>query len=186
MRSILLASAVALMVLCAGCKDEKKEDDSAAQQKALLKEKTREAVDMLDRICKGAAAYYTTPHVNMGDGMKLPCQFPASVGPTPGSRGCADKAVDKDGDAFCDPDPDVWAVPGWSALMFEMNDPHRFVYSFASKGTGADAEFVATANGDLDGDGVLSTFQRFGKGAAESGGECTLGPTAFRTENDLE
>jgi hypothetical protein len=54
----------------------------------------------------------------------------------------------------------VWSDHTWSALSFQINDEHYFVYSFDSSGTLTAANFTATANGDLDCDGTFSTFQR--------------------------
>jgi hypothetical protein len=52
--------------------------------------------------------------------------------------------------------PGAWDHPTWRALHFSMGAPHYFSYEFVSDGTG----FTARALGDLDGDGVLSTFER--------------------------
>jgi hypothetical protein len=41
--------------------------------------------------------------------------------------------------------------------------PHSYSFAFDSVNNKAEAHFVATAHGDLDGDGVLSTFQITGE-----------------------
>ena len=41
------------------------------------KAKTAEAIDMLDKIYKGAAQYYAVPRVEEGGARRLDCQFPA-------------------------------------------------------------------------------------------------------------
>ena len=46
--------------------------------------------------------------------------------------------------------------PAWSALGFSLEYPFYYAYSASGSATG----FTATANGDLDGDGILSTFSR--------------------------
>ncbi len=79
--------------------DKSKAEFQAYQNKA----KTTEAMDQLDKIYKGAAAYFSTPRFSQL-GEEIPCQFPASVPATPSPKGCADAAVDKDGDGRCDPD----------------------------------------------------------------------------------
>jgi type IV pilus assembly protein PilA len=61
--------------------------------------------------------------------------------------------------------PADWNVGGWKCLKFTMNDPQHFMYSYASSATTAlgNETFTAQANGDLDADGVQSTFQFHGK-----------------------
>ncbi len=52
---------------------------------------------------------------------------------------------------------------GWTCLKFSMSEPQYFLYNYDSStvvGSGADGDtFNAIANGDLDGDGIPSTFQ---------------------------
>jgi len=50
---------------------------------------------------------------------------------------------------------------GFACLKFAMDAPQYYMYSFTtvSPGNAAGNTWVATANGDLNGDGVLSTFQ---------------------------
>ena len=53
-----------------------------------------------------------------------------------------------------------WETPSWKALGFRPSAegvPHAYAFSFES--TAGDKAFVAQARGDLDGDGVLSTFE---------------------------
>lgn len=53
---------------------------------------------------------------------------------------------------------------GFACIKFSMDAPQYYEYNFQSPGTGvANAAFTATANGDLNGDGVASTFQVFGQ-----------------------
>jgi len=152
------------------------------------KAKTVEAIDMLDKMYKGAATYYTTPRVSE-EGELLPCQFPAPARLTPGPNCCQDHGgPDKDGDGRCDASPEAWSTPTWSALYFQVVDPHYCVYSFNSAGTGGEAQFTASAHCDLDCDGIPSTFQRFGKGTADaSGRECSVSSSAaMYVENETE
>lgn len=69
--------------------------------------------------------------------------------------------------------PSAWTRdPGWSALNFTINGSHRYQYrvetSHPTQG------FTAIAIGDLDGDGVLSTFSRH---AYLWGGQIDVSPT---------
>ena len=158
--------------------------------KYMRRAKTTEAIDMLDRMYKGAAVYYSTPHVERGTGTLIPCQFPASQGLTPNVKdlGCCGGAHDKDGDKRCDVDMEQWTTATWSALNFQLNDAHYFGYEFESKGVGAAAVFTARAHADLDCDGVLSTFERYGYGDdSEGDGICSMkGSSAFYKDNETE
>jgi prepilin-type N-terminal cleavage/methylation domain-containing protein len=52
---------------------------------------------------------------------------------------------------------------GFACLHFTMDQPQYYMYSYAIVGSSAPGDsFTATANGDLNGDGVLSTFQLIG------------------------
>lgn len=79
--------------------------------------------------------------------------------------------------------PAEWATggvnEGWACLKFNMRDPQYFMYSYTASGTlsAAGGKFVSTANGDLDGDGTLSTFSINGEIQASSGElVCTVAP----------
>ena len=188
MRTLLLAGSCLLLILGSACKkgdDAKggKNDDEAR------KAKTVEAIDNLDRIYKAAATYYTTPMVSQ-EGMKLPCQFPASQAMTPDVSGkkCCGGEHDSDKDNRCDGNQTLWDTPTWNALLFQLDEPHYFGYSFESSGTLGDAAFTATAYADLDCDGTLSTFQRFGYGEpSASSAECSMkSPDEMKVEKELE
>jgi hypothetical protein len=59
--------------------------------------------------------------------------------------------------------PGTWDHPTWQALHFRASaegEPHAFAFAFDSRGP---QSYVATAHGDLDGDGVLSTFEMRGQ-----------------------
>ena len=54
------------------------------------------------------------------------------------------------------------ANTGWRCLKFNVSSPQSFLYGYVAT-TGADGAFTASAQGDLNGDGVPSTFEIFGK-----------------------
>ncbi len=148
-----------------------------AYLKYMRRAKTAEAIDELDRIYRGAALYYSTPRVDQL-GNRLPCQFPRSQPATPKAGTCCHAlgGPDRDKDDRCDSNPEAWTTPTWSALGFDLSEPHYFVYSFESSGTGSAATMTITAHGDLDCDGIQSTFRRTGRADPESGdGECFMG-----------
>ena len=184
MRAWMLMCMIVAVLALVGCKDDKGDEvkeGKGGQSKAALQGKTVEAIDNLDRIYKGAADYFMTPRVSqMGE--PVPCQFPATTEFTPG-KNCNDKAVDDDEDGSCDANPSAWDNATWAALRFEITDPHYYVYSFNSAGELAEATFTISAFGDLDGDGVMSTFQRTGK-AASADGFCDLTRGAVMSVKD--
>jgi len=86
--------------------------------------------------------------------------------------------------------PAEWAVDqgtlhtGFACLKFTMTDPQYYMYTYTSTGGGANGDtFNAIANGDLNGDGVLSTFQMDGKvqKGATGGLEVTVSPNVKET-----
>jgi hypothetical protein len=62
--------------------------------------------------------------------------------------------------------PGTWNHPTWQELKFELTVPHSYSFAFESENAPDQARFVATAHGDLDGDGLLSTFQITGHSVA--------------------
>ncbi len=121
-----------------------------------------EPVDGLQRIGAAAVAY-----------AEKNGRFPESAPLTP--------AVPPRGKKEADP-PGTWDTPAWKALDFRPaaeGVPHASAFSFASDG----ASFVAQARGDLDGDGVLSTFEI--RGFARSGEPPQVVPGMY-VESELE
>jgi hypothetical protein len=108
-----------------------------------------EPVDGLKRIGVAAVAYGREHPVAQG--------FPPSAPMTP--------PVPPRGK--CEPDPpEAWEHPSWLALEFRpapAGAPHCFAFAFDSTMTPARATFQAHAHGDLDGDGITSTFQISGQ-----------------------
>ena len=65
---------------------------------------------------------------------------------------------------------------GWACLHFSMQDPQYFMYTYQASAT----NFSAVANGDLNGDGSVSTFSLAGgiQNAGASGGAVvTIAPS---------
>ena len=158
--------------------------------KYMRKAKTSEAIDMMDKIYKGAADYYSTPRVQEDTASKLDCQFPEDQGLTPVDGSCCSGVgPDTNNDDRCDSNPEVWSTAVWSALKFQITEEHYFLYSFdwnKIKGTGA--QFTANAHADLDCDDVKSTFQRYGKGdPSATKGECSIvSAAALFSQNETE
>lgn len=104
-----------------------------------------EPVDGLRHIGAAAVVY--------GRGHPVAQAFPPSAPPTP--------SAPPRGHCEADP-PEIWDQPTWRALDFRPvppGAPHCFAFSFDSTLGAARSTFRAQAHGDLDGDGIPSTFE---------------------------
>lgn len=136
--------------------------------------KTAEATANIEKIAKGAIAYFEKNHVTRGvgngKGLIIEKQFPGEGNTllTPsaieGTLCINGSSVKADPNllpaaAFDETGPDG-ANGVWKALNFSVGDPYQFQYEFGSTGVGKNATFTAAAHGDLDCDGtVFSTFE---------------------------
>jgi len=121
-----------------------------------------EPVDALNRMSVGAIHYAEQTH-------RLPDSAPLT--PAQPARGKSE--------AF---PADIWSHPTWKALDFQAAPdgvPFAFAYEFEAQPAG----FVSRAHGDLDGDGVFSTFEI--RGAASPGEPLTIVPGMY-VESELE
>jgi hypothetical protein len=57
----------------------------------------------------------------------------------------------------------TWDHPTWRLLDFSLQVPHAYAFEFQTKNGAEVSTFSAIAHGDLDGDGVLSTFMLKGE-----------------------
>lgn len=105
-----------------------------------------EAVDGLAAISAGAVAY--------AHGRELAASFPPPAPLTPSEvpRGAT----------VTDP-PGTWDTPTWQALQFRLDHPHWYCFRFDVVADPSRIWFDATAHGDLNGDGILSTFRLSGE-----------------------
>ncbi len=116
-----------------------------------------EPVSGLERMSAGAIAYAAS-HPNA---------FPETATLTPAIVPRAHREVDP---------PNVWDTPTWKALDFRAapeGTPHAYAFGFTSTPAtpAAPSQFVAHAHGDLDGDGITSTFEVRGHGNASGPAE---------------
>ncbi len=122
--------------------------------KYINKAKTTEARQLVNKIYVGAREYYMDRGGQRGTVVPAPPQFPApNMAATPALGSCC-SAGDK-----CAPSVTLWTDPVWVALKFSIGDPHFYQYSYRQTAT----SFTAIANGDLDCDGLYSTFEMFGE-----------------------
>ena len=97
-----------------------------------------EPIDGLARMSQSAVAFAEANR-----------RFPESAPLTPATPPRGTKEADP---------PGTWDHPSWQALDFRPaaeGVPHAYAYAFDSQGSA----FAARAHGDLDGDGILSTFE---------------------------
>jgi len=126
---------------------------SEAQRKRL----TREATLNIRKMFDSSVSYYTSEFATRS-GDILPRQFPQSAGLTPGRK---PTCVDGRPVPYASDYP-RWSAPTWQALNFAIDGEHYYRYEYISTGRGTTSRFTARAIGDLDCDGVLSTFERVG------------------------
>jgi type IV pilus assembly protein PilA len=126
-----------------------------AFMKYIRRAKTSEAVDKLAYLYRMSSTYATGERVARGLGAAvLDVRFPDPAALTPATVPAGVRVVDP---------ATTWnAIQTWQALSFSISDPHYYAYMYDSAGTGTSAAFTARANGDLDGNGTLSTFERAG------------------------
>jgi type IV pilus assembly protein PilA len=124
-----------------------------------------EPVDGLHHIGAAALAYATDRPAAEA--------FPPSVGLTP-------PVVPR---GHCEADlPLLWQQPTWVALAFapaSEGSPHCFAFQFDSALSPARSTFRAQAHGDLDGDGISSTFEITGHDVAGDPAGATLDPGMY-------
>ena len=114
--------------------------------------RTGEAVDRLAELYRRTQTYWAGQQV----GPVAPTRSTLHTLPPPAPLTPATVPA---GQAQLDP-PNTWSAPTWNALEFRFDEPHYFSYQYDSTGEGATAAFTARAHGDLDGNGLCSTFER--------------------------
>lgn len=127
--------------------------------------KISEAAEQLGRMHGAAASYYAANHGT--DAVPLERCLPSAAGPTPGEPSEEPVSVD-----FADPstpDSSIWRSLGYVPLR-----PIRFRYAFDPVASGCDLRspegtYLVTfrAEGDLDGDGERSLFERRARGTED-------------------
>jgi hypothetical protein len=104
-----------------------------------------EALDGLERLSGRAMV--------LSDTAPLGAAFPSSCPLTPAAVPRATLVVDP---------PHTWDHPTWRLLDFGFETPHAYSFQFESQNSPQVSRFSVQAHGDLDGDGVVSTFRTGG------------------------
>lgn len=119
--------------------------------------KLTEASQQLDALYSAVAAYYATPRPAANGGSTY-C-LPAPAGPTPETPSVSPLRSDFTAQS-------AQGASTWKDLGFTPSVPLRFRYSFAPAAWGCTRNvsdgrmLVLRAEGDLDGDGLYSSFER--------------------------
>lgn len=137
--------------------------------KYLKKSRTSEASLNLRKIYDGEVAYYSEDQTTASG--TLASKLFLSFSPNP--------AVPSDNKQLGN-----WDSYGWQNIKFSTESP--VLYSYSVEATGADltASFTARAEGDIDGDGSTSLFERVGAVNPTSG--IVEGGAAVFTLDELE
>ena len=131
--------------------------------------KTAEATRTLGALETGSKAQYqkeTITNTTTGDTDHMFCTQTTGT-PQPATLPKAQKANG------------VYTDDLWKCLNFSLNQPQFYQYSYVGTGAGStnNAAYTATATGDLDGNGTVSTFTLKGKvvdGEATRDGAMTI------------
>ena len=138
----------------------------------ILNSKTAEARNGVGQMAKDASAAYSREGMaatvlNLGDSTgvtnricdKSDNTVPSAKGSIQGKKYQSKPTEWSTGDQF----------KGWTCVKFSMQDPQYYMYGYSATGSAAAGDqFVASAQGDLDGNTVLSTFSLTGQIKADN------------------
>ena len=129
-----------------------------AFMKYIRRSKTSEATMNIRKLFDSSVSYYNEEQAKR-DGTILKRQFPkTAVAP---ENWAAQTCEGGDSRKF-QPNNKTWDEDTWQALNFAVEDPFYYRYTYTASGEGAQSKFTAAANGNLNCDDVLSTFERIG------------------------
>ena len=114
---------------------------------------TSEATMNVRKLFDSSISYYDADHAD-AQGNIIDPQFPRSVPMTPPTIPCGEAVQ---------PSQEWWSDGTWESLNFAVSDPQYYSYQYDSSGSRIGSTFTASAFGDLDCDGVISTFVRVGE-----------------------
>jgi type IV pilus assembly protein PilA len=147
-------------------------------RKYVANAKSAEATNSLGRMAQDASMAYVTGASRAG-GRSAFCRsasasVPASISAVAGKKYQS---------APSEWDLDSSSNSGFACLMYSMEAPQYYRYTYVSTATGNPGDaFTATANGDLDGDGNQSTFQL--GGSLSSGMAVNIAPNVLVVDGE--
>jgi type IV pilus assembly protein PilA len=147
-------------------------------RKYVANAKTAEARNSLGQIAKDAAAAVerekgSNSLVAFGSTSALMRSFCTSSTMVPATVPAGQKYQSKSSDWSGSP------TAGWTCLKFVMDEPQYYAYQYTVSSTDpSSGGFIATANGDLNGDGITSQFAVSG---SASSGVVSISPNVQET-----
>jgi type IV pilus assembly protein PilA len=136
-------------------------------RKYIANAKTTEARNSLGRMAGAAMIEYehenmATPVLSPGSSTKLTRALCTSAS-APVPAAVATVAARKYQSSLSDWNVDAAGNSGFACLHFTIDAPQYYMYNYTTTGSAKPGDsFMAQANGDLNGDGIASTFQLFG------------------------
>jgi type IV pilus assembly protein PilA len=137
--------------------------------KYIRKSKTSEAAANVRKLYDGSITYYQEEQTTR-TGSILPSEFvniSTQVPATPTNQ----------------KQTGVFTANEWALVKFGPDGPVFYSYSIPAAGSGNSASFTGRAQGDLDGDGTTSLFERVG--TVDSNGD-PFGGAGLYIENEIE
>ncbi len=119
--------------------------------------KTAEAIGSVQAIAQAAAGYYNGSDASQPTGAPEVAARAMRHFPPPSRTSVPVDPADVRGRRYQSTLAD-WSASPWRELHFSIPQPQCYAYSFDLNGTGAQASATAVAHGDLNGDGVTSTY----------------------------
>jgi type II secretory pathway pseudopilin PulG len=119
--------------------------------------KTAEAVGSLAAIGQAAAAYYNESDSTQPAGAPESAARAMRHFPPPSRASVPPDLASIRGKRYQSNLAD-WSPSPWRELHFSIPQPQFYAYSFDSTGNGPLGSATATAHGDLNGDGIFSTY----------------------------
>ncbi len=122
----------------------------------IKRSKSAEARMNVQSLYHGAVAYYESEQLG-SDGKVRTHVFPATTDWTPAEGACGYPG------GKIPPDPTPWRKPTWEALHFTVDAPSFYQYRFSvviGDGSHPGDEAMVEARGDLDCDGIFSSYVR--------------------------
>ncbi len=120
--------------------------------------KTAEAVATTSAIAQAACVYYNQSDANQPAGTKPEAAKAMRHFPPASRASVPANEADVRGKKFQSAVGD-WSTSPWLDMGFKISTPQFYAYSFESNGSGTAAQATAIAQGDLDGNGIKSSFR---------------------------
>lgn len=119
--------------------------------------KTVEAVSSVTSLASLSAEYYNTSDATQPSGANPQAVHAMRHFPPSSRLPVPEDPLSVRGKRY-QSNPMDWSASPWRDLHFSIVQPQCYQYSFEADGAGATAKALVTAQGDLDGDGMRSSY----------------------------